>query len=157
MTLRVAAVVLLGLAAALYGGVARPARATSEATLEERAGLESRAGELRTRLAQLKDQWGISEAPEVSPEAAIAGLRRDVIRALATSDLAGVRLDVGEGRAPVAANVGIQARGTIRVALSFIEDLAVGSGMVLDSVRLSPTRSGAVQLDVKGFRFGGVP
>ena len=134
MRLRVAAVALLGLAAALYGGVARPARATFQATLEERARLEERAGELRTRLAQLEDQWGISGAPDVSPEVAIAGLRRDVIHALAASDLAGVQLDVSEGRAPVAANVGIQARGTIRVVLSFIEDLAVESGMILDSV-----------------------
>ena len=157
MRLRVAAVALVVLAAALYGGITRPARATSQAALEEQVQLENRADEFRTRLAQLQDPWGLSEAPDVSPEVAIAALRRDVIHALAASDLAGVRLDVREGRAPIAANVGVQAQGTIRVALSFVEDLAVESGIIIDSVRLIPTPSGAVRLDVQGFRLGGAP
>ena len=104
-----------------------------------------------------KTSGGSPERRTSHPKWPSPGLRRDVIHALAASDLAGVQLDVSEGRAPVAANVGIQARGTIRVVLSFIEDLAVESGMILDSVRLNPTRAGAVQLDVKGFRLGGVP
>ena len=148
---------LLGLAGALYGGVERPTRVASQATLEEQARLESRRGELEARLPALASRWAIASGPTASPEVAIADLRRDVIKLLAVSDLGGVQLDVREGRAPVAATIVVQARGTTLAALSLIEVLALEGGVVLDSVRLSPTRSGAVQLNVQGFRLGRAP
>ena len=152
-----AAGALLGLAVALYGGVERPTRVASQATLDEQARLASRGGELEARLAQLASRWAIASGPTATPELAIADLRRDVIKLLAVSDLRGVQLDVREGRAAVAATVVVQARGTTLAALSLIEGLALEGAVVLDSVSLSSLRSDTVQLNVQAFRLGGVP
>ncbi len=157
MRLRIVSGGLLVLAAVLFGAVERPASVASQPTLEERARLQSRSDEQQAELAEIEARWEPSSRPAVSAEEAIAGLRRDVIHALALSDLQGVQLDVREGRAPAAVSVGLQARGTASATLSLIETLAVEDRVVLDSVRLSPTRSGAVQLDVQGFRLGGAP
>ena len=148
MTARRGAVILLMVAAAIYAGLALPARrAAAEAGDEYRRARERRR-EAFGRLARIERleaaRQRAAASVTASPAATQAGsapvaLRRSVLASLEGSGASNVRLAVHAGRRPVAATFQLSARGPFLEAVRLAGHVArPGTGIVLQSVRFTP-------------------
>lgn len=155
MTLHRLAFALAAVGAALYLGVALPAASRLSAAREELADLERQRAARTAGLARQQRRQEALRRVGRSPEAAsLMGIRREIVASVDRSRLNEVTVDVKPGRAPAAAVVRVQARGTFAELMSLVQRLAApGSGLVLDRVRLVHFPS-SIALELEGQAVG---
>jgi hypothetical protein len=153
---------LLVLAGLGWAGLVLPARREQAAARDEFARAREERQRLRLQVAELERRVRVRARITAAPldgggSAAVADVRRSVLRAVDASRVSGVNLAVSAGRAPVAARVRLSAEGRFSEVVPLTGLLAGGPpALVLDRVRLSLAQSG-VAADVEGFRLGAGP
>ena len=164
MKVRVAGLVLLLLAVALY--VAGAVRLESEAAAasDEYRQARDRRRDARSRLAQLERREAararaiaILAAARNAPAGGVREVRRGIVDLVTRSSVAGVRLGVRPGRPPASAAVALSAEGSFADVMSLARELSrAGRGLVLGRVRLE-ARSSRVGLDLEASGLGSPP
>jgi hypothetical protein len=156
---RLAAVLVLALAAGTYFGVAVPLRTRAAATRAEFAHAREERRQTRARLVSLERGRAAREraAALLASARATSGdasgvVRRAVVGALEGARVSDVRLSVRPGRPPVGAAVTLSADGRFTEVMRLLASLArPETGLVLESVQLlSRPSSLTLQLQALG-------
>ena len=153
MTRRLAAAVLVLLAAWLWLGVAAPARRERDAGREEFARLRAERERVRSRAAELERLAAVGRTPE-SGAAAARTLRRALLLSTEGAPVGAVRIAAGPAeRGRVVATGRLSVEGPLEAVLGVADRLAdPRSGVLVQRVVLVATSPGgpAVRLDVEG-------
>lgn len=153
MTRRLAAAVLVLLAAWLWLGVAAPARRERDAAREEFARLRSQRERVRSRVAELERRAAVGRTPE-SGAAAARALRRALLQCTEGAPVGAVHIAAGPaGRGRVVATGRLSVEGPLDAVLGVADRLAdARSGVLVQRAVLVATRPGGleVRLDVEG-------
>jgi hypothetical protein len=157
MDRRVPALVLLLLAAGVYGGVAVPARRASAQAGVELARVRAEAESLRRRVAVDEPQRAALHAWRQAGETAdgsVTGLRRLLLQAVAGARVSGVRLSVAATHPPLAASARLAALGSYPDLVDLSERL-IGprTGVVPDRLRFTVAGS-ELSFDLEGVVLG---
>jgi hypothetical protein len=152
VTRRLAAAVLVLLAAWLWLGVAAPARRERDAAREEFASLRSQRERVRSRVAELERRAAVGRTPESG--AAARELRRALLQCTEGAAVGAVHIAAGPaGRGRVVATGRLSVEGPLDAVLGVADRLAdARSGVLVQRAVLVATRPGGleVRLDVEG-------
>jgi hypothetical protein len=143
---RLPGLVLLLLAAGLYGGIAVPSWRGAGAVEAELARLRAEGEGLRRRLAEGEPQRASEEAWRQAghkSDGSVTGLRRLLLQAVAGAPVTGVRLSVEAPRPPLPTRARIAALGSFSELVGLSERL-IGprTGVVPDRLRWTPAAAG---------------
>jgi len=161
MKIRLAGLVLLLLAAVLYGAGALRLDAQAAAASDEYRRARDERRDVRARLAQIERReaararaMDLLTAARNAPPSGVREVRRGVVELVNRARVSGVRLGVRPGRPPASAAVALSAEGTFTDVVRLTGELArAGRGLVLDRVRLV-SRPPRVGLDVEASGLG---
>jgi len=156
---RVAAGVLLALAAVTYFGVAVPLRTRAEAGRAEFRQAREQRRQSRVRLVSLERRRAAREraAAFLASARSATGdtssmVRRAVVRSLEAARVSDVTLSVRPGRPPAGAAVSLSAQGSFADVMRLLATLArPETGLVFENVQLLPRPGGLiVQVQASG-------
>jgi hypothetical protein len=148
--LRVAAAVLLALAAIVYAAgtvpLQRKAAAAADAyrrARDERRVAHARLGQAQRRESALRRASPVRAAGDGAPADPVGATRHGIVASLEGAGLSGVRLAVRPGTPPAAAEVQLSLEGPFRDVVRLSGELVrPGSGFVLERFRLNGHAAG---------------